>query len=212
MENLQNEKLNNLQTEQSVQDVLPSSDLIRKEITREMKKDSSKSVLRGAVITLITVAALAILVATLWLPVLRIYGSSMSPTLREGELVVSVKSDKFQPGDVIAFYYNNKVLVKRVVASAGDWVDIDLDGNVYRNGNMLNEPYIQEHALGECDIKLPYQVPENRVFVMGDNRSVSIDSRSTSIGCVAEEQVVGKLTFCIWPLKEFGKITTGRRV
>jgi signal peptidase I len=152
------------------------------------------------------VAAVAVLVATLWLPVLQIYGTSMAPTLTDGDVVVSLKSGKFNTGDVIAFYYNNKILVKRVIAGPGDWVDIKDDGTVYVNDVELDEPYVVEKALGDCNITLPYQVPESRVFVMGDHRSVSIDSRNTAVGCVSEEQIVGRLVMRLWPFDQFGKI------
>ena len=155
---------------------------------------------------MITVAAIAVLVAVLWLPVLQIYGESMQPTLFEEEFVVSIKGSDMETGDLVAFYYNNKILIKRVIAQAGQWVDIDEDGTVYVDNVKINEPYLNDKALGECDIKLPYQVPENRVFVMGDNRSVSVDSRSTTIGCVAVEQLVGKIVFRIWPLDKFGTL------
>lgn len=160
--------------------------------------------MRSTIYVLITVAAIAVLVAVLLLPVLQIFGTSMTPTLAEGNFVVSVKGSELKTGDVCAFYYNNKILVKRVIANAGDWVDIDEDGTVYINNQKIEEPYVSEPSIGECDIQLPYQVPESRVFVMGDHRSVSIDSRSTSIGCVAEEQLVGKIVFCIWPMSNFG--------
>jgi signal peptidase I len=157
--------------------------------------------------TLITVSAVSILIAVLLLPVLRIYGTSMTPTLEESDIVLSVKGGKFDTGDVIAFYYNNKILVKRVIAQTGDWVNIEDDGTVYVNGVAIDEPYIKEKSFGECDIELPYQVPEDRVFVMGDHRDVSIDSRNTSIGCVAEEQIVGKIIFRIWPFSGLGKVS-----
>ena len=144
------------------------------------------------------------LVATLWLPVLQIYGSSMVPTLYDGDIVVSWKSSNFSTGDVVAFYYNNRILVKRFIAGPGDWVDIDRDGTVYVNEQEIDEPYVAEKALGECDIDLPYQVPETKIFVMGDNRGVSVDSRSRSIGCVAYEDIVGRLVFRVWPLQAFG--------
>lgn len=143
---------------------------------------------------------MAVLVATLWLPVLQIYGSSMTPTLEEGDIVVSIKSKTYETGDIVAFYYNNKILIKRVIAGSGDWVDLDEDGTVYVNGEKLDEPYVKDKAFGECDLELPYQVPESRIFVMGDHRSVSVDSRSKAVGCVAEEQIVGKLVCRIWPL------------
>ena len=164
------------------------------------------SVVRNTIFTLITVSAVAVLIAVLLLPVLRIYGTSMTPTLEEDNIVVSLKGSKFETGDVVAFYYNNKILVKRVIAQAGEWVDIDQDGNVFVNNVAINEPYLSEKALGECDLELPFQVPEGRIFVMGDHREVSVDSRNTSIGCVAEEQIVGRIIFNLWPMSEFGPI------
>ena len=130
----------------------------------------------------------------------------MTPTLWAGNIVISLQGAEFQEGDIVAFYYNNKILVKRVIARAGDWVDIREDGTVFVNEKELEEPYLTEKALGECNIKLPYQVPDKKFFLMGDHRSVSVDSRSTSIGCVSEEQIVGKLVFCVWPLEQFGAI------
>ncbi|MBQ5959064.1 MAG: signal peptidase I [Firmicutes bacterium] len=162
--------------------------------------------MKNTVYALITVAAIAVLVAVLLLPVLRIYGTSMSPTLDEGNYVLSVKGSNFETGDVIAFYYNNKILIKRVIAQPGEWVDIAEDGTVYVNNVKIDEPYVTDLAFGECDIELPYQVPESRIFVMGDHRDVSVDSRSTTIGCVAEEQIVGKIVFCIWPYEDFGAV------
>ena len=164
------------------------------------------SVLRSTVYALIIVAAVAILIAVLVFPVLRIHGSSMTPNLYDGNLVVCLKNSKYEVGDSIAFYYNNKILVKRVIARSGEWVDIDENGYVYVNGEKIEEPYVQDHALGECDIELPYQVPDGRVFVMGDHRSVSVDSRSTSVGCVSDEQIVGRLLFRVWPFNSIGLI------
>lgn len=184
----------------------PSINQLEQEIKRENYRHTFTKTLRSTVFTLITVSAIAILIAVLLLPVLRIYGRSMSRTLRDGDIVVSVKKADTSTGNIIAFYYNNNILVKRVIAHSGDWVNIDEQGNVYVNQELIEEPYIKEKSLGECNIKLPYQVPEGRVFVMGDNRSVSIDSRNTSVGCVAEEQVVGKVFFRIWPMKRFGVI------
>lgn len=149
---------------------------------------------------------MAILVATLWMPMLQITGASMTPTLEDGQFVMAVKTNAFQPGDITAFYYNNKILIKRVIASAGDWVDISEDGTVYVNGVLLEEPYIQEKALGECNIELPYQVPDGKVFVMGDDRPVSLDSRTTAVGPVSKEQVLGKVVFRVWPLNTFGGV------
>jgi signal peptidase I len=184
---------------------LPEASDVSKELDRLRYKKTYRRTLRSTVGALIVVAALAILVASLWLPVLQIYGNSMTPTLNSGEIVVSLKSNQIEQGDIIAFYYNNKVLIKRVIAKSGDWVDIAKDGTVSVNGEVLEEPYVYEKSYGECDLTFPYQVPEDRVFVLGDHRSVSVDSRSSSMGCVAEEQIVGKLVFRIWPLKRFHK-------
>lgn len=188
-------------------DKMPTINQLEMELKREKYKCRYYSVLRSTVYTLLTVAAVAILAATLWIPVLRIYGSSMTPTLSNGEIVISVKTSDFKPGDIVSFSFSNKILIKRVICSAGDWVDIDEDGTVYVNGSKLKEPYLTEKALGECDIELPYQVPDDRIFVMGDHRSTSVDSRSTTVGCVAQEQVVGKVIFRIWPLKRLGRIS-----
>lgn len=162
--------------------------------------------IRSTVFMLVVVAAFAVLIAVLFLPILRIYGNSMKGTLNSGDIVVSVKSNDFESSDVVAFYYNNNILVKRVIAEAGDWVDMDEEGNVYVNKKKLDEPYLTEKAYGQTDITFPYQVPENRIFVMGDNRQESIDSRNNAIGTVADEQIVGKLVFKIWPLPELGWI------
>lgn len=185
---------------------IPEISQIEAELKRELYRKRYRQTLRSTIFTLITVAAAAVLVATLWLPVLQIYGTSMAPTLNDGEIVISLKSGDFQTGDVIAFYYNNKILIKRVIAGPGDWVDIKEDGTVLVNNEEIDEPYVKEKAFGDCNITLPYQVPDSRVFVMGDHRSVSIDSRNTSVGCVSEEQIVGRLVMKIWPLSEFGKI------
>ncbi len=187
---------------------LPSTEELSEELSRLKNRQRFHSVFRSTIFTLVVVASIAVLIATLWMPVLRIYGVSMSPTLKDGNIVVSVKESKFKPGEVVAFYYNNKILVKRAVAEAGDWVDIDDAGNVYVNNVLLKEPYITEKALGDCNIELPYQVPEGRIFVMGDNRAVSIDSRNTAVGCVAEEQIVGKLKYKVWPMNILGPIDT----
>lgn len=184
----------------------PTVAQLEEELKRETYRKRYNRVFRSTVYTLITVAAAAVLVATLFLPVLRIYGTSMTPTMTDGDIVVSVKSGTFQRGDIIAFWFNNKILVKRVIAQPGEWVDIDGDGNVSVKGEPLDEPYLTEKALGECDIGLPYQVPEGRVFVMGDHRATSSDSRSSAVGCVAEEQIVGRLVFRIWPLNGFGPL------
>ena len=185
---------------------VPTVVQLEEELKRETYRKQYGRVLRSTIYILITVAAVAVLIATLWLPVLQIYGTSMTPTLNDGEIVLSVKGADFETGDVIAFYYNNRILVKRVIATSGQWVDIKEDGTVFVNSEEVDEPYISEKALGECDLDFPYQVPESRLFVMGDHRSVSLDSRSSAIGCVAEEQIVGELVFRVWPMDGLGPL------
>ncbi|MBR3796794.1 MAG: signal peptidase I [Clostridia bacterium] len=180
---------------------------LKAELKREQYKHRYISVLKSTVYTLVVVAAFAILVATLWMPVLQIYGSSMTPTLHEGQIVLSLKSKEFQPGDLIAFYIGNKVLVKRVIAKPADMVSISDDGVVRVNSTDLDEPYVSNRALGECDLEFPYQVPEARYFVMGDHRETSIDSRSNAVGCISDEQIVGRIVFCLWPLADFGPLS-----
>ena len=185
--------------------LLPSSDQLEEELQKENYRRRFFRTMRSTVFGLITVAAVAVLVAVLFLPVLHIYGQSMNGTLDNGDIVLSVKSSAMNTGEIVAFYYNNNILVKRVIANSGEWVDIDQDGNVYVNQKRIEEPYLREpKAYGETDIELPYQVPEGKVFVMGGNREVSIDSRNTSVGCVDQEQVVGHIVFRVWPLGKIG--------
>lgn len=185
---------------------LPEIEQLEAELHREKYRSRYKQVLMSTVYTLIVVAAVAVLVAVLLLPVLQIYGNSMAPTLTEGDIVVSVKGTEFQPGELVSFYIGNKLLVKRYIAGPGQWVDIDAEGNVYVDDQLLDEPYLVEKALGDCNIELPYQVPENRIFCIGDHRSTSVDSRNTSVGCIANEQIVGKIVFRVWPLSGFGPV------
>ena len=184
----------------------PTLEQLTAELARENYKRRFGRVLRSTLFTLVVVAAVAVLVATIWTPVLQIYGSSMTPTLNEGEIVVSVKGSDFEPGDLVAFYLGNKILVKRCIAGPGQWVDIDENGDVSVDGQLLDEPYLKEKALGECDQNFPYQVPESRYFCMGDHRATSVDSRHSAVGCVAEEQIVGKIVFRVWPLSGFGTL------
>ena len=174
------------------------------ELARVRYQQRYRTVLRSTICTLIVVAAVAVLVATIWMPVLQIYGSSMTPTLSEGDIVVCFKTSDIKRGDLVAFYLGNKLLVKRCVALPGQTVDIDGDGNVTLDGVPLDEPYVTEKSLGDCNIELPYQVPDNRYFCMGDHRKTSVDSRNTAVGCVTEEQIVGKIVFRVWPLSGFG--------
>lgn len=184
----------------------PTVEALEAELNRVKYRDRYKIVLKSTIYTLITVAAVAVLVATLWLPVLQIYGSSMTPTLQDGEIVFSVKISDMEQGDIIAFYYNNKILVKRVIAGPGDWVNMHEDGTVFVNDVELSEPYLAEKSFGDADVEFPYQVPDGRLFVMGDHRATSVDSRHQAVGCVAEEQIVGKIVFRVWPLDQFGRL------
>ena len=185
---------------------MPNSEELKGELKRIGFKKQYKDIIKSTFFSLVAVAAVAVLIATLWLPVFQIYGSSMTPTLSDGEIAVAVKTHDFETGDIIAFYLNNKILIKRVIAGPGDWINIDTEGNVFVNNEQLDEPYVTEKAFGDCNIELPYQIPESRVFVMGDHRAVSLDSRNTAIGCVADEQVVGKILFKVWPLKDIGTV------
>ena len=182
-------------------------DQLKQELARERYKRRYRNVLRSTVFTMTVVAAIAVLVATIFMPVLRIYGKSMTPTLNEGEIVVSVKGSDFSRGSVVGLYVGNKLLVKRVIAGPGQWVNIARDGTVTVDGKELKEPYLTEKAYGDVNIDLPYQVPDGRYFVMGDHRSTSQDSRNLTVGCIAEEQIVGRIVFRIWPLKRLGPIT-----
>lgn len=205
---MSDEKLENTAESPEKQGVyeIPPTELLEAEVKRIKSRREYLRVLKSTVSSLIVVAAAAVLISMLFLPVLRVTGTSMTPTLRNNELVVCKKRGSFEKGDVIAFYYNNKILLKRVIGVAGDVIDIKDDGTVLVNGEEIDEPYVDEKALGECDIKLPYQVPDERVFVMGDHRSTSVDSRTKRVGCVAEEAVVGKVVLRVSPLKKLGFI------
>lgn len=185
---------------------LPTAEQLEQELKRLKYRHSFAFTLRSTVASLIVVAAIAVMISTMIMPVLRVTGTSMTPTLQNDQVIICNKLAECQKGDVVAFYYNNKVLIKRVIGVAGDVIDISGDGVVSVNSEPLDEPYVSELALGECDIELPYQVPDNRIFVMGDHRSVSIDSRSTSVGCVAIENVIGKVLLRVYPIDSFGKI------
>ena len=179
---------------------------IEGELKRLRRKQNSRRIFRQTVFSLLVVAAVAVLVAMLFFPIFRVTGSSMEPTLQPKEIVVCLKSSRFQSGDLVAFYYNNKVLLKRVIGTAGDTIEIDDSGSVFVNGSQLDEPYITKKSLGQCDIDFPYQVPDNRIFVMGDNRETSVDSRTTAVGCIADEYVIGKVFLRVWPLEQLGSL------
>ena len=182
---------------------IPQLGELQAELKRERYKRRFRRLRRSTINALIVVAAVAALVATLVLPVLQIAGTSMEPGLSDGDIVLLVKKKDLETGDLCAFYYSNKILIKRVIATPGDYIWVESDGTVFLNGEPLDEPYVSEKALGECDVEFPYQVPENAYFVMGDKRETSIDSRSSIIGCVTEDQLVGKIFCKIWPLSEF---------
>ena len=185
---------------------IATTEELEKELSRENYNHKFRVTLRSTINILIVVCAVSVLIATLLCPILKIYGSSMTPTLNEGQIVFSVKDKNIDQGEVIGVYYGSKILVKRCIAKPGQWVDIDKDGNVSVDGVMIDEPYVTQKALGECNINLPYQVPDKTIFVMGDHRDTSIDSRNTSVGCISNEDIVGKIVFRIWPLSEFGRV------
>lgn len=180
---------------------LPTKKQVETERKRYRRQKAYNKALRGTIYVLTIVAAVAVLIATLVLPVLQIEGTSMEPTLSNGDIVLLMKTTRFERGDLCAFTWNNKLLVKRVVALPGDWIEIDTDGTVYLNGEKLEEPYVEHKALGECDLEFPFQVPQEQLFVIGDMRESSIDSRNTVIGCIPKDQIVGKVFFRIWPFK-----------
>ncbi len=185
---------------------IPPLNDLEKELRRSKSRTRTRQTISRTLYSLVVVAAVAVIVSILIMPVLRIEGISMEETLYDGDVVVALNNHSYRTGDVIGFYYNNEVLIKRVIATETDWIDIDRDGNVYVNNTRLDEPYISEKAFGDCNIVLPYQVPEGTCFVMGDHRATSIDSRNTSVGCISDDKVVGRLLLRVWPLSSFGTI------
>ena len=185
---------------------IPSMQEISRERSRLQYQNRYRAVLRSTIYSLVVVAAAAVLLATLFFPVLQVSGTSMEPTLSDRDILLLVKNDHYKTGDLCSFGWQNKLLIKRIIGGPGDVIDIAENGVVSVNGKQLDAPYVDELALGECDVKFPYQVPENRYFVLGDHRSVSIDSRSSTIGCVEKEQIVGKVFLRVWPLNRFSRI------
>jgi signal peptidase I len=187
---------------------LPTVEQVEEELQRAEGLRHRHSLRRNVAFALVGVFAASVLLSTFVLPTFRIYGQSMSPTLNEGDVVVATKSASYARGDLVAFSYNNKVLAKRVIGCPGDWVDIDADGNVSVNDEPIDEPYLDPGAksLGQCDVSLPYQVPEDTYFVMGDKRFVSVDSRLTQVGCIPRDQILGRLALRVWPLGALGAV------
>ena len=180
---------------------LPTKKQVEAERKRYRRQKAYNKALGGTVYVLTIVAAVAVLIATLILPVLQIEGKSMEPALRNGDIVLLVKTTRFDHGDLCGFTWNNKLLIKRVIGVPGDWIEIASDGTVYLNGEKLDEPYVQQKAFGECDLEFPFQVPQEQYFVIGDMRESSIDSRNTLIGCLPKDQIVGRVFFRVWPLR-----------
>ena len=183
---------------------VPSLPEIQRERKRIRRKDYYRQSLRGTISVLVVVAAIAVLVATLFLPILQISGDSMSPTLEHDEIVILMKTKEFNRGDLIGFYYQGKILLKRVIALPDEEVAIDAEGNVYVNGEVLEEPYVTEKGLGDCDLEFPYKVPGTGYFVLGDQRSNSVDSRNSVIGAISQDDIIGKVFIRVWPFSRFG--------
>lgn len=185
---------------------VPSFDVVQSERDRLIKKENNRKSLIRMCSILIVIAAIAIIAATKFFPVLQVTGSSMEPTLKDGEIVVVVKTDELKSGDVMAFYYDNKILIKRILGVSGEYINIGDDGTVFVNEEAIEEAYVTAPSLGECDIMLPCHVKDKEYFVMGDNRAISLDSRNSAIGCISKEQIVGKVVFRVWPFERVGNI------
>ncbi len=186
-------------------DEIPNISMLEEELEREKHKKMYGKTLKSTMYTLIVVSAVAVLIATIFFPVLKIYGASMAPTVKEGEIIIALKSKNFDNGDVVALWYGNKLLVKRIIATPGQWVNIDADGDVYIDGKKIEESYVSNKSLGDCNVELPLQVPEGKYFVLGDHRNISQDSRNSVVGCITKEDIVGRLILRVWPFNEIKK-------
>lgn len=185
---------------------IPSLQAIESERKRIRRGIYYRRALRGTISVLIVVAAVSVLIATLFLPILQISGDSMSPTLEHDEIIVLLKTDKFEKGDLIGFYYQGKILLKRVIALPEDIVVIDGEGNVYVNEELVEEPYVTDKSLGDCDLEFPYTVPGDGYFLLGDRRSNSVDSRNSVVGSVTSDDIIGKVFIRVWPFPSIGLV------
>lgn len=185
---------------------LPTTKQLEQELKREKYNSRYKKILKNSFYILLLVVAISTLVATFLFPVLQIYGKSMEPTLSEKDIVITLKSSSYKKGDIIAFYYNNHILVKRIIATSSEWITIDEEGNIFVNNKLINEPYIIKKSFGKSDIEFPYQVKEGTYFVLGDERTTSIDSRNSLIGTISNEEIIGKIIFKVWPINKFSLI------
>lgn len=183
--------------------ILPALDQVVQERRRLKRNKLFVRSMMSTLSVLIVVAAVAVLVSSLFLSLLQVSGSSMEPTLYDGQVILLLKTRNFETGQLVGLYHEGKILLKRVIGGTGDYISIDADGNVTVNGELLDEPYVTEKSLGECDIRFPYQVPDGAYFVMGDHRSTSIDSRSSVVGSIRYEQIIGRAIVRVWPLEEF---------
>lgn len=195
-----------VRNDKKLNDIAADTEYLKAQLADEKSRHGRRKKAVRALSALVVAVAVAVIISTMFMPVLKIYSSSMEPTLEKGNIIVAVKKSSVKRGQLTAFYVGNKTLVKRVIAGPGDWVNIDENGNVFVNKKLLDEPYLTERSKGESDIKFPYQVPESRYFVLGDNRAISMDSRSGYIGCISDDQIIGKVVLRIWPLGKAGII------
>lgn len=185
---------------------IPSIEELEDELARERKRRAQSKVLRIIIGILFAVIAAAVAVVILVLPIYEISGSAMAHTLNNGDIVAAIKTNVFYNGDIIAYNFDDDIQIKRVIGRSGDKIDIDSSGHIFVNGAQLDEPYVEEFDLGDCDIEFPFDVPLDQNFVVGDHRDVSVDSRNTAVGCIKDEDVIGKIVFRIWPINAIGTV------